>query len=248
MRHTLRYNHHDIELPEGEFVIGRAANCQLSLDDPLVSRKHATLTVTPDAVVLADLGSRNGVRVNGDRIASKKKLTHGDQIAIGSQEMVVMSRRDVAADTLIQAPTQRVATFGLLGILADKALAMGRGDEAEKLLFEQMDQVLVDAQRGVNVAPETLERASDYALKLASATSNGRWVDFIFRLHTAIGRPCPGTVVDELYTVLRKVKTVNLPVLRDYIEGLRELSGSLGPADRFLLNRIEGLERLAAAK
>lgn len=248
MKHSLRYNQSDIELPEGQFVIGRAADCQLSLDDPLVSRNHATLTVTLDAVVLADLGSRNGVRVNGDRIDGKKKLAHGDQIAIGSQEMVVMSRRDVAADTLIQAPTQRVATFGLLGILADKALAMGRGDEAEKLLFEQMDQVLVDVQRGVNVTPETLERASDYALKLAVATSNGRWVDFIFRLHTGLARPCPGLVVDELYTVLRKVKTVNLSVLREYLEGLREVSGNLGPADRFLLNRLEGLERLAAAK
>src|SRR5450432_35094 len=248
MRHTLRYNHHDIELPEGEFVIGRAADCQLSLDDPLVSRNHATLTVTQEAVVLADLGSRNGVRVNGSRIEGKKKLVHGDQISIGGQEMVLLSRRDIAADTLIQAPTQRVATFGLLGILADKALAMGRGDEAEKLLFEQMDQVLVDTQRGVSVAHETLERASDYALKLAIATSNGRWVDFIFRLHTALGRPCPGPVVDELYTVLRKVKTVNLSMLREYIEGLREVSGNLGPADRFLVNRLEGLERLAAAK
>ena len=248
MRHTLRYNHHDIELPEGEFVIGRAANCQLSLDDPLVSRNHATLSVTVDAVVVADLGSRNGVRVNGERIEGKRKLSHGDQISIGSQEMTVMSRREIAADTLIQAPTQRVATFGLLGILADKALAMGRGEEAEKLLFEQMDQVLVDAQRGVSVPPETLERACDYALKLASATSNGRWVDFIFRLHNALGRTCPGPIVDELYTVLRKVKTVNLSVLREYVEGLRELSGNLGPADRFLLNRLEGLERLAAAK
>jgi hypothetical protein len=32
------------------------------------------------------------------------------------------------------------------------------------------------------------------------------------------------------------------------LEALRELSGSFGPADRFLLSRIEGLERLAAAK
>ncbi|HEX7451894.1 MAG TPA: FHA domain-containing protein [Polyangiaceae bacterium] len=248
MKHTLRYNEHDIDLPEGEFVIGRAANCQLSLDDPLVSRNHATLNVTAEAVVVADLGSRNGVRVNGDRIEGKRALIHGDQISIGSQDMTVMSRREFGADTLIQAPTQRVATFGLLGILADKALAMGKGEEAEKLLFEQLDQLLVDAQRGVNVPTETLERAADYALKLGMATGNGRWVDYIFRLHSALGRPCPAPVVDELYTVLRKVKAVNLTVLRDYLEGLRELSGSFGPADRFLLSRIEGLERLAAAK
>jgi len=68
MKHTLRYNHHDIDLPEGEFVIGRAANCQLSLDDPLVSRNHATLKVTVDTVTFEDIGSRNGVRVNGERI------------------------------------------------------------------------------------------------------------------------------------------------------------------------------------
>ena len=80
------------------------------------------------------------------------------------------------------------------------------------------------------------------------ATGNGRWVDYIFRLHSALGRPCPAPVVDELYSVLRKVKAVNLSVLRDYLEGLHELSGSFGPADRFLLSRIEGLERLAAAK
>lgn len=248
MKHSLRYHDKEIDLTSGEFVIGRAANCQLSLDDPLVSRNHATLTVTPESVVLTDLRSRNGVRVNSARIDGKRTLSHGDQIAIGSQEMVLMSRRELTADTLIQAPTQRAATFGLLGILADKALAMGRGEEAEKLLFEQLDQLLVDAQRGVNVVPETLARASDYALKLSQATGNGRWVDYIFRLHAAAGRMCPGPVVDELYTVLRKVKAVNLTVLRDYLEGLRDLTASLGPADRFQLSRLEGLERLAAAK
>jgi hypothetical protein len=248
MKHSLRYNDQEIDLPEGEFVIGRAATCQLSLDDPLVSRNHAALSVTVEAVAVADLGSRNGVRVNGERIESKRMLTHGDRISIGSQDMVVMSRRELAADTLVQAPTQRAATFGLLGILADKALAMGKGEEAEKLLFEQLDQLLVDAQRGVSVPSETMERASDYALKLGSATGNGRWVDYIFKLHGALGRPCPAPVVDELYTVLRKVRAVNLTVLRDYLESLRDLSGNFGPADRFLLSRIEGLERLAAAK
>ncbi|HET7542951.1 MAG TPA: FHA domain-containing protein [Polyangiaceae bacterium] len=248
MRHSLRYNDHDIDLPPGEFVIGRAASCQLSLDDPLVSRTHATLTVTPEAVIVADLGSRNGVRVNSDRIDGKRSLSHGDQISIGSQDMTLLSRRELVADTLIQAPGERASSFGLLGILADKALAMGRGDEAEKLLGEQLEQLLGDAQRGAAVAGEALQRASNYALKLALATSNGRWVDYIFRLHLALGRMCAAHVVDELYTVSRKVKAVNLPVLREYLQLQRDQSQSLGPADRFLLSRLEGLERLAAAK
>ncbi len=66
MKHVLRYKHHDIELSEGKFVIGRAASCQLSLDDPLVSRHHAQLTVEGDVVTVEDLGSRNGVKVNGE--------------------------------------------------------------------------------------------------------------------------------------------------------------------------------------
>ncbi len=248
MKHSLRYDQQDINLPDGQFVIGRAADCQLSLDDPLVSRNHATLSVSPDAVLIADLGSRNGVRVNGERIESERALAHGDQITIGSQEMTILARREMGAETLIQVPTERAATFGLLGILADKALAMGKGEEAEKLMFEQLDQLLVDAQRGVNISLATTDRACDYALRLGSATSNGRWVDYLFRLYGALRRPCPAPVVDELYTLLRKVKAVNLTVLRDYLETLRDLSGSFGPADRFLLSRIEGLERLAAAR
>ena len=248
MKHSLRYNKQDIELPPGEFVIGRAAECQLSLDDPLVSRNHATLTVTPESVAVADLGSRNGVRVNGERIEGTRYLVHGDQISVGNQELVLMSRRGLSGDTLIEAPAQRAATFGLLGILADKALAMGRGEEAEKLLFEQLDQLLVDAQRGVHVPPAALERAADYALRLGVATGHGRWIDYIFKIHTAVRRPCTSAVVDELYTALRKVKSVNLTVLRDYLDELRELSGSFGPADRFLVSRLEGLERVASAR
>ena len=45
MPFRLRYLAHDFELPEGPFVIGRSGDCQLSLDDPLVSRRHATLQV-----------------------------------------------------------------------------------------------------------------------------------------------------------------------------------------------------------
>jgi len=125
---------------------------------------------------------------------------------------------------------------------------MGRGEEAEKLLFEQLDQLLVDAQRGVQVPPAALERAADYALRLGVATGHGRWIDYIFKIHTAVRRPCTLAVVDELYTALRKVKSVNLTVLRDYLDELRELSGNFGPADRFLVSRLEGLERVASAR
>src|ERR1700716_3944594 len=92
MRFRLRYLHHDLELTTGEFAIGRSPECQLSLDDPLVSRRHARLIVANDGVVIEDLQSRNGVTVNGHRIAARTPLSAGDKITIGSQELTLLLR------------------------------------------------------------------------------------------------------------------------------------------------------------
>jgi pSer/pThr/pTyr-binding forkhead associated (FHA) protein len=140
MRYVLRYNQQELELAVGEFLIGRASSCQLSLDDPLVSRNHASLTVTEEGVTIEDLGSRNGVKVNGERLTTSRRLMNGDVIVIGSQELKFTAKRDVPTDTLVQAPTQRSASFGLMGVLADKALALGRGEEAERLLGPLLEQ------------------------------------------------------------------------------------------------------------
>jgi pSer/pThr/pTyr-binding forkhead associated (FHA) protein len=246
MRYTLRYKLHDFDLAQGEFVVGRAVTCELSLDDPMVSRAHAKLRVTPEQVLLEDLASRNGVKVNGERIQAVRKLEHGDQVVIGSQEMVLLIRREAPADTLVQQSPDRGASFGLLGALADKALGLGRGDEAERLVGQQLDQVLAEAEGGRAVSPDHIQRATDYALRIASFTQNARWTDFIFRLYSALRRPCAAPVVDQLYTVLRKVQRPAPQALRTYLGVLHGLD--LGPADRFLVKRIEGLERLIGAR
>src|SRR5215468_2175299 len=89
MLYRLRYLAHDLELPAGEFCIGRSAECQLSLDDPLVSRRHALLRIGTDGVSVEDLGSRNGVLVNGTKIEGARDLVDGDKVQIGSQEMTL---------------------------------------------------------------------------------------------------------------------------------------------------------------
>src|SRR6185312_14479763 len=89
MAFRLRYLAHDLELPIGEFVVGRSTDCQLSLDDPLVSRRHAVLRVRRDGVSVQDFGSRNGVLVNGTKISGERELAAGDKVGIGSQEMVL---------------------------------------------------------------------------------------------------------------------------------------------------------------
>ena len=116
MKHVLRYKQHDIELSEGKFVIGRAASCQLSLDDPLVSRHHAQLTVEAELITVEDLGSRNGVKVNGELISGRYAVQDKDQIVIGGQELKYIARKENMGDTLIQPATQRVPTLSLIHI------------------------------------------------------------------------------------------------------------------------------------
>lgn len=246
MRYTLRYQQRDFDLDEGEFLVGRAITCQLALDDPLVSRTHARFVVSDAGVRLEDLGSRNGVKVNGQRISGPSDLHHGDQVAIGSQELVLLARRDLSVDTLVQMPGNDRDPFGLMGALADKALGLGRGDEAERLIGQQLEQVLVDLETGKSANPESVERAASCALRLASAMQSSRWTDYLFRLYGAQKRLCPAGTVDELYTVLRKVQRPNPSALRSYLNVLRALE--LGPADRFLFNRLEGLDRLLSAR
>src|ERR1700753_1311945 len=149
MKYRLRYQSHDIELVDGEFVVGRGSDCQLALDDALVSRRHAMLLVADSDLFIENLSSRNGVWVNGDKIEGRTKLADGDKVRIGSQEMAVLKVQRAQATTLAQpAPTLRADAFGLLGGLADKALAMGRGEEAERILSVHMTNILGNARGG----------------------------------------------------------------------------------------------------
>jgi predicted component of type VI protein secretion system len=283
MPFRLRYQAHDLELPVGEFVVGRSTECQLSLDDPLVSRRHGMLKVSVDKVTVQDLGSRNGVLVNGVKIEGERELSPGDKVSIGSQEMVLhladestpaaASKEDhyrratqtlgaayvgdiraaIESGTHLTDPptvevSRSVQSFRLLGGVADKALAMGRAEEAERILQALLLDVLTKAREGQRLEPPVAEASARYAARVAGATSKGSWVDYVFELYRLQRRLLPAPVVDELYTVVRKVKSIDLPGIRTYLSGLREMAPSFGPTERFLMQRIEGLERLVALK
>lgn len=91
-RFRLRYHNTNLEMPLGDFVVGRSANCHLALDDALVSRRHAVLRASESEVVIQDLGSRNGVLVNGVRITAPTRLAHGDVVNIGEHALRLYDR------------------------------------------------------------------------------------------------------------------------------------------------------------
>lgn len=281
MPFRLRYLNHDLELPVGDFVIGRSDECQLSLDDPLVSRKHAVLRVRHDGVSLEDLGSRNGVLLNGAKVHGERELEGSDRIVIGSQEMILhfnderfdpkatadehnrramqtlgaMSLRDLSGGAgqangppLDASVSKTFQSFRLLAGVADKALAMGRAEEAERILQTLLLDILSRARDGKLSDMQIAENAARYAARLAGATAKNGWVDFVFQLYTYLRKPLPAPVIDELYTVVRKVRGAELTSFRAYVAELQPLLNGYGPSERFLMQRIEGLERLLILK
>ena len=63
-------------------TIGRSRECDVVIDDPNVSRKHAELRPHGPGWVVTDLGSTNGVKVNGRRVR-EASLEPGDEIMLG---------------------------------------------------------------------------------------------------------------------------------------------------------------------
>jgi hypothetical protein len=70
-------------------VIGRAWGCDLTLDDPTVSARHAALTVVGGRCVLRDNGSRNGTFVNGWRVVDEIVVRPGDVVRFGGSTFVL---------------------------------------------------------------------------------------------------------------------------------------------------------------
>lgn len=287
MAFRLRYQAHDLEIPEGDFVIGRSPECQLALDDARVSRRHAVLRATPQGVLVEDLGSRNGVSVNGAKIVGQQLCTDGDRVTIGSQEMLIYrggsgnhrqtltvqggahtlaeipidavraARAGRASQPQMDEPTRNSFPSGpqpprthsnvrVLGAVADKALALGRVDEAERILGTVLTDLVASIRGGAPVDDDVFDAAVKAALRLASAGAKGAWVEYVFDLHLEVSRVAAAPVVDELHTVVRKVKSVDRRAIRRYIESLERRQ--LTPAEKFVFQRIQGVENLIALK
>jgi pSer/pThr/pTyr-binding forkhead associated (FHA) protein len=78
-----------LEITNPTTLVGRGKDCGLVLVDPSMSRVHARLVVRPDGTILAeDVGSANGVFVNGQRI-KVWQLREGDILRFGNLEFLV---------------------------------------------------------------------------------------------------------------------------------------------------------------
>jgi FhaA, N-terminal domain/FHA domain len=83
---TLSWNGSSHQVKERRVVIGRSKDCDIQLADANVSRRHAELRQEGASYWIVDLGSTNGLEVNGKRV-KRAKLRSGDTITLGSTEL-----------------------------------------------------------------------------------------------------------------------------------------------------------------
>jgi hypothetical protein len=266
---ALRFGPREFKLKNRITTAGRSSAADIPLVGALVSRRHATFSLTETGVDVSDHGSRNGVFVNGDRITGPQALHPGDIITIGDDSLTLIELGEAGerrsetisdmrpvrpeqtprlpsfSDEDVSIATRRADAFQLLSGVVDKALALGRGEEAEHLIGTHLVAALADASAGRGVPPDIARTAARYALKLSTATNKPAWVDFAVRLYRALGQPMPLPIVDELYTLVGRLRGLDRALLRDYVDSLRLVTDSLSPTERFVLQRLEGLERMA---
>jgi pSer/pThr/pTyr-binding forkhead associated (FHA) protein len=80
-------------LKEGENVLGRISSCDIHVDDPSVSRNHASFKVAGDTVTVRDLGSKNHTYVDGKRITAEMTLADKTKLRFGLVDGTIVVKK-----------------------------------------------------------------------------------------------------------------------------------------------------------
>jgi CheY-like chemotaxis protein len=93
-------------------VLGRQSTCDSRINSPFISRRHCAFTLKEGEVWVADLGSRNGTKLNGETLVNEHVLKDGDMLdLVDYQFQVHLTTGDLGKDEPEQArtkPRQRV--------------------------------------------------------------------------------------------------------------------------------------------
>jgi len=206
-------------LPDGESLLGSAASCELQLAEPTVSRQHLRLRVADGEVWIEDLGSRNGVFVDGARLTSRQRIRPGVVLRLGGIELQLGEVDAADAEAVTQPvaapatrPAKPAATLALssLGSFCRDALpgllaCLARGD-GQALAARLIDALC--AQEGVAAAQ--LLSAEGALLAEGGGLDAVLWVESRDPQHVLR----VGTHTVDVQPALRRMAEIGLDLLR----------------------------------
>ena len=204
-----------IDLPDGvDVTFGRSRGATVHVDNEKISRMHARIRRTGDVIEVEDLGSRNGTRVNNDKIEGVRRLESGDEVSIGPILAIVgvtsglrtasLVADDAAGEARLFAEVDRSVryhrplTVGLIRVASDPVIdAIARALRPMDLIAEDAadDYLVILPELGRADGTAAIDRLLDFAraagvdAKAATALCPGRRHDGrdADRLHVRAG-------------------------------------------------------------
>jgi pSer/pThr/pTyr-binding forkhead associated (FHA) protein len=83
-------------VPEAPLVVGRQPDCDLQIQDPLLSRRHFRISRDAEGeYLLEDLGSKNSTFLNARQVQTPERLHYGDRIVAGNSVLRFLLEEEV---------------------------------------------------------------------------------------------------------------------------------------------------------
>jgi pSer/pThr/pTyr-binding forkhead associated (FHA) protein len=245
------------ELPiDQELLAGRSFACGIPLGDRLCSREHAVFSRSKDGnVSVRDLGSTNGTYVNGVRLQAAHRLAASDWITLGNETLELCvsnvaqqplrptiparpqpdSKPRSSRSTAKTDPGSEILSLASLAATsAGKVSTTPPADVARKPL----DALLQRVDQGQQISEADARTGTLVALHLARGSGDAAWLDYAFRLHSALPAPLSRELIERLSDVLANVQPRKLPSFRRYVELLELRREDFDAAQRELVTQI----------
>ncbi|MBL7686069.1 MAG: FHA domain-containing protein, partial [Deltaproteobacteria bacterium] len=157
-----------------ELDIGRDPQCGLSIDEAVISRRHAKLVRKWGGIALQDLESRNGCYVNNEKI-EEKLLRDGDKIMLGTIKFLYRNPQDINVEAIGQEISRKKKEAALREAELMET-ARKKQEEEERLAREEEERLAQEkaaqeeeerrkAEEAQKAAEDAAQKQNDEALK-----------------------------------------------------------------------------------
>ena len=250
------------QLTPGSHVLGRSSEADIPIDDRLASRKHAEFDVSDGGVRVRDLGSRNGVVLNGRPIEPEiwMPVDDTDHVTIGSTRFVLFKKRRRGHDTIDDRPARRrvkqtasfravtasSANYETFLAEAGRAAAREDHDRLESATDLLLDTLTASLTQGMPPDVPAVTSAIQHALLLAEVRGpSAPWLTRIYRVAAAGRVPLSIAALQRIERLIDAPSLESRVALEDYVRVVRsELEDSA--RGRALVTQLDRLRRISS--